>query len=607
MEKRTGPKPAYTTAQNVGYMVTLAWREQKSVLWLCLALALLHVAISLTELYLAPLVLGKVEAAAPLAELLLTIAAMAGALALLRGLRGLHRPKRPVRQGGAAGGPHPKDHPQVPHHLLPQRGKPGAGKGKGAGHAGAVHQRLRRGGCLAGAHRNRPKPFGLWGVPAAVPQPGPGAGGHRRRERRAQLPVRPPGGQMVLRPPEGGGRAGPADELHPEKGRRPGRPEGHPPLRHGGLAEGRVHLGAGPVPALCPPEQRVYLWGDLAEVFLTLARNGAAYGYLLALTLREGLPAAQFLLYVTAVGNFTTWVTGILQAFGELHRFSLELCSVRQYLEAPEQFRFETGKPLSPSLDQPYGLRLEDVSFRYPGAEEDTLSHIDLTVAPGEKLAIVGTEWRRQDHPDEAVLRPAGPHRGTGAPQRGGHPGLQPPGLLPAVLHGIQDFSVFDTTFADNVTQIPESADTAGMEDAVKRAGLWERYRSLPQGGATHIGTGVYEDGIQLSGGELQRLMLARALYKNGPIIILDEPTAALDPIAEHQLYLRYSQLTQGRTSFYISHRLASTRFCDRILLLDQGQIVEEGTHQSLLELGGKYAGLFEIQSQYYKEGNSHG
>ena len=101
--------------------------------------------------------------------------------------------------------------------------------------------------------------------------------------------------------------------------------------------------------------------------------------------------------------------------------------------------------------------------------------------------------------------------------------------------------------------------------------------------------------------------MLARALYKNGPIIILDEPTAALDPIAEHQLYLRYSQLTQGRTSFYISHRLASTRFCDRILLLDQGQIVEEGTHQSLLELGGKYAGLFAIQSQYYKEGNSHG
>ena len=131
----------------------------------------------------------------------------------------------------------------------------------------------------------------------------------------------------------------------------------------------------------------------------------------------------------------------------------------------------------------------------------------------------------------------------------------------------------------------------------------------MPQGGATHIGQGIYEDGLLLSGGELQRLMLARALYKNGPIIILDEPTAALDPIAEHQLYLRYSQLTQGRTSFYISHRLASTRFCDRILLLGQGRILEEGTHQSLLELGGEYARLFAVQSRYYqdKEEETHG
>ena len=168
---------------------------------------------------------------------------------------------------------------------------------------------------------------------------------------------------------------------------------------------------------------------------------------------------------------------------------------------------------------------------------------------------------------------------------------------------------MFDTTFADNVTQVPESPDTAGMEDAVKRAGLWEKYQSLPQGGATHIGQGIYEDGLLLSGGELQRLMLARALYKNGPIIILDEPTAALDPIAEHQLYLRYSQLTQGRTSFYISHRLASTRFCDRILLLGQGRILEEGTHQALLELGGEYAQLFAVQSRYYqdKEEETHG
>ena len=134
-------------------------------------------------------------------------------------------------------------------------------------------------------------------------------------------------------------------------------------------------------------------------------------------------------------------------------------------------------------------------------------------------------------------------------------------------------------------------------------AGLTEKVKSLPQGLETHIGREVHEDGIFLSGGETQRLMLARALYKNAPIIVLDEPTAALDPLAENDLYQKYSDLTDGRTSLYISHRLASTRFCNRILYLEKGVIAEEGSHKELLKKGGKYAELFEIQSRYYKEG----
>ena len=113
----------------------------------------------------------------------------------------------------------------------------------------------------------------------------------------------------------------------------------------------------------------------------------------------------------------------------------------------------------------------------------------------------------------------------------------------------------------------------------------------------------VYEDVEELSGGELQRLMLARALYKDAPILVLDEPTAALDPIAESDIYQKYREMTVGRTSIYISHRLASTRFCDRILLLADGKIAEEGTHEALMAKGGEYARLFEIQSRYYREG----
>ena len=165
-----------------------------------------------------------------------------------------------------------------------------------------------------------------------------------------------------------------------------------------------------------------------------------------------------------------------------------------------------------------------------------------------------------------------------------------------------------DTDFAENISQEYASFDEQKLENALREADLLDRIRALPNGVKTHVGRSVYEDGVELSGGETQRLMLARALYKNAPIIVLDEPTAALDPISEHNLYMKYNDLTKGRTSVYISHRLASTRFCDRILYLADGVIAEEGTHETLLLKKGKYADLFEIQSRYYrdKEGESH-
>ena len=142
------------------------------------------------------------------------------------------------------------------------------------------------------------------------------------------------------------------------------------------------------------------------------------------------------------------------------------------------------------------------------------------------------------------------------------------------------------------------------VKRCVALAGLTEKIESLPQSYDTLLGREVYEDAPELSGGELQRLMLSRALYKNAPLILLDEPTAALDPLAESDMYARYNELTQGRSAVYISHRLASTRFCDRILLIDGGVIAEEGTHDQLMAAGGEYARLYEIQSRYYGKEN---
>ena len=163
--------------------------------------------------------------------------------------------------------------------------------------------------------------------------------------------------------------------------------------------------------------------------------------------------------------------------------------------------------------------------------------------------------------------------------------------------------SVLDVTVAENIAQTKDGIDYEKVKDCIEKAGLTKMIADLPQGLDTHVGREVFLDGVLFSGGQTQRLMLARALYKDGPILMLDEPTAALDPIAENDIYMKYNDMTAGKTSLFISHRLASTRFCDRIIFVANGHIAEEGTHESLLAFGGEYAKLFEVQSRYYQEG----
>ena len=350
--------------------------------------------------------------------------------------------------------------------------------------------------------------------------------------------------------------------------------------------------------------QRRYLWADLLDTALALLRNGAAYGLLIAMALRGELTAAEFVLYFTAASGFAGWVTGIFSNLGTLHQQSLELSAMREFLKIPEPFRFEDGKPLPVKPDHLYQLELRDVSFRYPGADRDTLSHVNLTIHPGEKLAVVGRNGAGKttlikllcglyDPTDGQVLLDGQDIRQYNRRDYYKH--------FSAVF---QQFSLLAATMAENVAQAEAAdVDLPRMWDCMERAGIADKIRSLPKGADTQLTREVYLDGVELSGGQTQRLMLARALYKDAPVVVLDEPTAALDPLAESDLYQKYSGLTGNCTSVYISHRLASTRFCDRVLLIENGGIAEEGTHEELLALGGRYAYLFNIQSKYYKEG----
>ncbi len=350
-------------------------------------------------------------------------------------------------------------------------------------------------------------------------------------------------------------------------------------------------------------QERMYLWTNIVDLVLAFLRNGAAYLYLIYWTLTTGMSAAEFLLYFSAVSGFTVWISGIMEKFSQLHKECVELSVVREFLEWPEPFAFEEGAALIKDVSKGYEIRLEDVSFRYPEAKEDTIRHMNLIIKPGEKLAIVGLNGAGKTTLVKLVCGFLDPTEGrvllNGEDIRK-YNRRDYYNLFSAVF---QDFSVLETSMAENVAQCVDNVDEKKVLMCIEKAGLTEKATALPKGIYTNIGRRIYEDGVELSGGQLQRLMLARALYKDGAVLVLDEPTAALDPIAENDIYMKYNEMTGGKTSLFISHRLASTRFCDRILFLKDGTIAEEGTHASLLALGGGYAELYEVQSRYYREG----
>lgn len=350
--------------------------------------------------------------------------------------------------------------------------------------------------------------------------------------------------------------------------------------------------------------ENVYIWGRVADLVLSFLRNAVAYAYFIALVLDGSIDVSMFILYFSTVGGFTDWVTEVLGDLTTMHRQCLELSNVIEILNYPEQFKFEDGSDVPVPADGKYEIVLDHVWFKYPSSDSYTLEDINLTLHAGEKLAVVGLNGAGKTTLVKLIT------------------GMEDPTEGRVLLNGVdirefnrrEYYKVFSAVFqncvlwagsvAENVAQTDHDIDYDKVNSCIEKAGLTEMVKGFKDGLEEKLNREVYEDAVNLSGGQTQKLMLARALYKDAPVIVLDEPTAALDPIAEADLYNKYNDMTVGRSSVYISHRLASTRFCDRIILIGDHKILEEGTHEQLLKQGGKYAELFEVQSKYYREGD---
>lgn len=332
---------------------------------------------------------------------------------------------------------------------------------------------------------------------------------------------------------------------------------------------------------------------------LSMSFTGIAYLYVCLKALGGAFGIGMVAQYIGAFTQFSAGVALVLHELGFLPVNGKFLKINFQLLDVPNKM-YMGSLTTEKRSDRKYEIEFRDVSFRYPGSEEYALRHVSLRFQVGSRMAVVGQNGSGKSTFIKLLCRLYDPEEGE------------------ILLNGIdirkyryneymnifsvvfQDFGLLAYPLGENVAAAPRW-DKDRVEDCLEKAGFGEYRQKLG------LDTCLYKDfdekGVTVSGGEAQKIAIARTLYKDAPFIILDEPTAALDPVAEEEIYTRFSQIVTDKTAIYISHRLSSCQFCDDILVFDQGQVVQQGSHQALLEKeGGKYRELWFAQAKYYEK-----
>ena len=309
---------------------------------------------------------------------------------------------------------------------------------------------------------------------------------------------------------------------------------------------------------------------------------------------------AECVVIINSVGSITNALTGFLRQFQTARTQAMHINDYNVFMGY--DVKIKSGE-ITPT---PAALELKNVSFTYDGSDKKVLNNVNITVRPGEKIALVGHNGAGKSTLVKLILRLYDPTEGVITLNGSDIKSLKLKEYRDMYATVFQDCKPVALSVKENVIMGPShNVSDESVIEALKNADVYEKICTLPEGINTPLTKEFYEHGAVLSGGESQKLALAHAFYKNSPFIVLDEPTSAMDPIAEYKMYERMAKLSENKGVIFISHRLSSAVVADRIYMLENGEIIESGSHRELMEQNGKYADMFRKQAENYKEGGN--
>lgn len=355
----------------------------------------------------------------------------------------------------------------------------------------------------------------------------------------------------------------------------------------------------------CNRHHNGWIMSEVRMSTYRLIQNVLLYSVLIYMVFNRGMSISDFVLYIGLVETFSVATSDLFANLVWMNMNKMQMDDFRTFMDWKEDqpdIEKNEGTITDINLER-YAFTFENVSFKYPGHEKYVLKNLNLTIKAGMKLAIVGVNGAGKTTLTKLLMRLYEPTEGRILLN-----GIDVKMYDRSTYHKIfapvfQNIEVFAFPIWENVS-MRERVDTNMdvVNTALERSGLDKKIEKYEKGVETQLLKIFDTEGIDLSGGERQRLAMARALYQDRSVIVLDEPTAALDALAEDRMYQEFNKMVEGKTSIFISHRLSSTRFCDQIVLFEDGAVEEIGTHDELMHKGGKYAHMYQIQAQYYQE-----